>query len=63
MQSIHDIALLSYQQVRIVRNLLKASGYKVRSLGFTSPEDIPQREFLGVIEKLSAQAKRVASAV
>lgn len=63
MQTMSNMPLLTYQQVCIVRNLLKASGCTPSSLGFTSPEDIPQPEFLGVIDKLASQVKRVASAV
>lgn len=63
MQTMSNMPLLTYQQVRIVRNLLKASGCTPSSLGFTSSEDIPQSEFLGIIDKLSSQAKRVASTV
>ncbi len=63
MQTMSNTPLLTYQQVRIVRNLLKAFGCTTSSLGFASPEDIPQPEFLGVIDKLSSQAKRAAGAV
>lgn len=63
MQTIFNAPLLTYQQVRIVRNLLKAAGCTPETLGFTTPEDIPQPEFLGVIDKLSVRAKQVACAV
>ena len=58
-------ALLSYDQVCIVKNILAASqtgrkaGLKV--LGYQSVEDIPQSEFVRVVSRVTKQLRNAAA--
>jgi len=53
-------ALLTHQQVRIVRNLLKAAGGAncvLKRNGYSCPEGIHQSRFMGIVEELSYALK------
>jgi hypothetical protein len=58
-------ALLSYDQVCIVKNMLAASqsGRKasLKELGYRSIEDIPQSEFMHVVSRVTKQLRNAAA--
>lgn len=58
-------ALLSYDQVCIVKNVLASSqtGRKasLKELGYRSIEDIPQSEFMRVVSRVAKQLRNAAA--
>ena len=58
-------ALLSYDQVCIVKNMLAASqtGRKagLKALGYQSVEDIPQSDFMRVVSRVAKQLRNAAA--
>ena len=58
-------ALLSYDQVCIVKNMLAASQTdrkaSLKELGYRSIEDIPQSEFMGVVSRVAKQLRNAAA--
>jgi hypothetical protein len=59
-------ALLSYDQVCIVKNMLAASqktGRKagLKALGYQNVEDIPQSDFMRVISRVAKQIRNAAA--